>query len=90
MTEVLASSERRVVRPRPRMGLAELMREDIVSGALPAGSRLKTIELSKRYGVSTNPVREALHQLSGEGFVVLSRNRSAQVRSLDESFVRNI
>lgn len=90
MSEVLASSERKLGRPRPRMGLAELMREDIVSGALPAGIPLKTIELSKRYGVSTNPVREALHQLSGEGFVVLSRNRSAQVRSLDESFVRNI
>lgn len=90
MSEVLASSEPKAARPRRRMGLAELMREDIVSGALPAGSPLKTIELSKRYGVSTNPVREALHQLSGEGFVVLSRNRSAQVRSLDESFVRNI
>ncbi|SDG58741.1 GntR family transcriptional regulator [Pelagibacterium luteolum] len=90
MSEVLASSERKTFRPRPRMGLAELMRDDIVSGALPAGSLLKTIELSKRYGVSTNPVREALHQLSGEGFVVLSRNRSAQVRSLDETFVRNI
>lgn len=90
MSEVQVSSERKMFRPRPRLGLAELMREDIVSGVLPAGSLLKTSELSKRYGVSTNPIREALHQLGGEGFVVLSRNRSAQVRSLDETFVRNI
>ena len=90
MSETMETRELKSLRPRPRMGLAELMRDDIVSGALPAGSLLKTIELSKRYGVSTNPVREALHQLSGEGFVVLSRNKSAQVRSLDETFVRNI
>lgn len=66
------------------------MRREIVSGALPAGSRLKTQELAQRYGVSINPVREALHQLSGEGFVILSRNRGARVRTLDEHFIRNI
>jgi len=66
------------------------MRGDIVSGALPAGSRLKTQDLARRYDVSINPVREALHQLSGEGFVILSRNRGARVRMLDEAFVRNI
>lgn len=66
------------------------MRRDIVSGELPAGSRLKTQELARRYAVSINPVREALHQLSGEGFVILSRNRGARVRTLDEPFVRNI
>lgn len=70
--------------------LHEIMRRDIVSGELPAGSRLKTQELAQRYGVSINPVREALHQLSGEGFVLLSRNRGARVRPLDEHFVRNI
>lgn len=66
------------------------LRSDIVSGALPAGCRLKTQELARRYGTSVNPVREALHQLNGEGFVVLSRNRGARVRELDEAFVRNI
>ena len=60
------------------------LRSDIVSGALPAGCRLKTQELARRYGTSVNPVREALHQLNGEGFVVLSRNRGARVRELDE------
>lgn len=66
------------------------MREDIINGVFPAGSWLKTQELSERYGVSTNPIREALHQLSGEGFVILSRNRGARVRPLDEAFIRNI
>ncbi|EPX85244.1 GntR family transcriptional regulator [Salipiger mucosus] len=66
------------------------LRRDIVAGDLPAGSRLKTQELARRYGTSVNPVREALHQLSGEGFVILSRNRGAKVRELDENFLRNI
>lgn len=66
------------------------LRRDIVSGELPAGCRLKTQELARRYGTSVNPVREALHQLNGEGFVILSRNRGARVRELDEAFVRNI
>ncbi len=70
--------------------LHERMREDIIGGALPEGSWLKTHDLSRRYGVSTNPIREALHQLSGEGFVVILRNRGARVRTLDEAFVRNI
>lgn len=70
--------------------LHERMREDIINGALKEGDWLKTHDLSRRYGVSTNPIREALHQLSGEGFVVIIRNRGARVRTLDEAFVRNI
>lgn len=66
------------------------LREDIISGVFPADGWLKTQELSQRYAVSTNPIREALHQLSGEGFVTISRHRGARVRSLDEAFVRNI
>lgn len=70
--------------------LHERMREDIINGVLKEGDWLKTHDLSRRYGVSTNPIREALHQLSGEGFVIIIRNRGARVRTLDEAFVRNI
>jgi DNA-binding GntR family transcriptional regulator len=70
--------------------LHERMREDIINGELAEGAWLKTHDLGRRYGVSTNPIREALHQLSGEGFVVIHRNRGARVRTLDEEFVRNI
>lgn len=70
--------------------LHERMREDIINGVLAEGSWLKTHDLARRYKVSTNPIREALHQLSGEGFVIIHRNRGARVRTLDEAFVRNI
>jgi len=68
----------------------ELIREDIISGRLNPNERLKVAELAERYETSTNPVREALQQLRGEGFVVMEPNRGARVISIDENFVRDI
>lgn len=76
--------------PRGANGVYEQLREDIVEGRLPAGSRLKIEELASRYVTSTNPVREALQQLRGEGFVLISPNRGARVRPVDDEFVRNV
>lgn len=66
------------------------IRRDIVAGVFPPGVRLKTDELARRYGVSSNPVREALWRLQGEGFVVQTPNLGAHVRVVDDDFVRNI
>jgi DNA-binding GntR family transcriptional regulator len=68
----------------------ELIRDDIVSGRLKANERLKVADLAERHGTSTNPVREALQQLRGEGFVVMTPNRGARVRPMDEEFIRDI
>jgi DNA-binding GntR family transcriptional regulator len=67
-----------------------LIRKDIISGALGPNARLKVAELAARYATSTNPVREALQQLRGEGFVIIEPNRGARVRPIDEDFVRDI
>jgi DNA-binding GntR family transcriptional regulator len=68
----------------------ERLRDEIVSGRLEPNRRLKVSELASRYGTSTNPVREALQLLRGEGFVLIEPNRGARVRPIDESFVRDI
>ena len=68
----------------------ELIREDIVSGRLAANERLGVAELAERLSTSSNPVREALQQLRGEGFVVVTPNRGARVRPIDQDFVRDI
>jgi DNA-binding GntR family transcriptional regulator len=68
----------------------ELIREDIISGRLNPNERLKVSQLAERYETSTNPVREALQQLRGEGFVVMEPNRGARVTPIDEDFVRDI
>ena len=66
------------------------IRDDIVAGALPFGSRLTLEGLATRYATGHMPVREALRQLQGEGLVVQTPNRGARVRAVDVDFVRNI
>ncbi len=68
----------------------ELIREDIISGRLGPNERLVVADIAERHGTSSNPVREALQQLRGEGFVTLEPNRGARVRPIDHDFVRDI
>lgn len=70
--------------------LYELIREDIIEGRLLANERLVVADLAKRHNTSTNPVREALQLLRGEGFVIMAPNRGARVRPIDEDFIRDI
>ncbi|MDR3537289.1 MAG: GntR family transcriptional regulator [Acetobacteraceae bacterium] len=65
----------------------DIIRQDIVTGAFQAGARLKISDLIERYGVSAMPIREALQQLQGEGLVVLSANKGASVRCIDERYL---
>jgi DNA-binding GntR family transcriptional regulator len=68
----------------------ELIRADIVEGRLKPNERLIVAELAARHGTSTNPVREALQLLRGEGFVLMAPNRGARVRPIDQDFIRDI
>lgn len=70
--------------------LYESVLDDISSGYLAGGQRLKVAELAKRYGVSTSPVREVLRRMQGEGFVDISPNRGATVRQADANTIQNI
>ena len=70
--------------------LYEAIREDILSGRLEPNERLVVADLAERFGTSTNPIREALQMLRGEGYVQFSPNRGARVRPIDHDFVRNI
>ena len=45
------------------------LKERIVGGAYPPGTRLDPFHLAKRLAASPTPVREALHRLSGERIV---------------------
>lgn len=60
------------------------IRDDIVSGRCPPGSRLAEELLAKRYGVSRVPIREALRTLESEGFVWTRRHVGASVAELTE------
>jgi DNA-binding GntR family transcriptional regulator len=61
----------------------------IVAGELKPGELYSAPALGERFGVSATPVREAMLELSKDGFVVAERNRGFRVvevseRDLDE------
>lgn len=66
------------------------IRHDILAGKLAANVRLKVSALARQYDTSTNPVREALQQLRGEGLVLFTPNQGARVRPIDMEFVRDV
>lgn len=70
--------------------LHTLLRDEILSGRIPAGARLKVSDIASVYDTSTNPAREALRGLEGEGLVIIQPNRGARVRVIDERLVSNL
>ena len=55
----------------------------LVSGDIPLGSRLAEEQLSRRFGVSRGPMREALRRLEGRGLVVRLPHAGVRVVKLD-------
>ena len=60
------------------------LRDHIVEGNLPDGSRVPERQLCEMLGISRTPLREALKVLAAEGLVELLPNRGARVRQLSE------
>lgn len=67
-----------------------VLREAILSGALPNGQKLRQESLAAMIGVSRIPVRSALMQLEADGLVVFTPRRGARVRSLSTDMVDQI
>lgn len=65
--------------------VTNLLRTEILAGDIPLGGRLTMTAIADRFGVSVQPVREALQQLEGEGLVEMIANRGARVRELDRN-----
>jgi DNA-binding GntR family transcriptional regulator len=66
--------------------VADELREAILSGTHPPGTRLRQEELAAEFGASRVPVREALRILESEGLVTMVANTGAWIArlSLDE------
>ncbi len=65
--------------------VADFLRERIISGVYPRGSRLKQAEIAEQLQLSITPVREALKILEAEGYVNAGSYRGARVVPFDES-----
>ncbi|GAA1519351.1 GntR family transcriptional regulator [Kribbella lupini] len=69
--------------------LSELRRR-IVDGDYAQGERLTENRLADDFGVSRNPVREALRVVESEGFVEILPRRGAVVATLDDTAIRDL
>ncbi|MBB5214297.1 GntR family transcriptional regulator [Parapusillimonas granuli] len=65
--------------------VADYLRERIISGVYPRGSRLKQAEIAEQLQLSITPVREALKLLEAEGYVEGGSYRGARVVPFDEA-----
>jgi len=69
--------------------IAEI-RNAIVDGTLPPGSRIKQEDLAARLRVSRAPIRHALMALKRDGLVQIRHHRGAIVSPLDVVFMSDL
>lgn len=79
------------IRPRttPEI-IADRLREQIITGAFGAGTRMVEPKLAERLGVSRGPVREALQRLVQEGLLTNIPNRGVFVVELGDTDIADI
>jgi GntR family transcriptional regulator, carbon starvation induced regulator len=66
------------------------LRKAIVGCTFEPGERLRVEELTRRFGVSSSPVREALNRLAEQGIVLTLENRGFRVASLTADGVEDL
>lgn len=65
-----------------------LLRDQIVSLALPPGTVINRAELQERFGLSSTPIRDALLRLQEEGFVDIFPQHATRVSAIDLAAAR--
>lgn len=78
------------VSPRLVEQVYEALLSEIIEGALPPNTRLIQDDLATAYGVSRQPVQQALLLLRNRGLVQDAPGRGLVVSPLDVDFVRNL
>lgn len=77
------------IAPEGKAACIEDLKRRILTQSLLPGTYLDEVEVGTTYGISRPPVREALRQLAGEGYVVLHEKRGAQVAPMTHKTLRN-
>lgn len=66
------------------------LRQALVRGEFAPGARLRVEDLTRRFAVSSSPLREALNRLSGQGLVRILENRGFRVAPLTAEGVADL
>ena len=66
------------------------LRDLIIEGHLPPGTRISEVQVGALLGVSRTPLREAIKSLAGEGLLEIAPSRGAIVRRFSQKDVADI
>jgi len=75
-------SEDLLTKPTEASLVTDRLRDEIVTGLVAPGAKLKLVPLARRYAVSRGPLREAASRLAAEGLVTIEDQRGFRVRSI--------
>jgi DNA-binding GntR family transcriptional regulator len=79
----VAKAARKAVKTVGWKGVYDVLRTEILSLKRAPGELLDEMGLSRRFGFSRSPIREALIRLAGDGLVVTLPNRTSVVAPVD-------
>jgi DNA-binding GntR family transcriptional regulator len=83
------SDRRQLNRSRLSEQIADMIRNDVLTGQMNAGEHVGQTQWAERVGASRMPVRDAINQLCAEGILVQDENGSASVAPIDLSDIRD-
>jgi DNA-binding GntR family transcriptional regulator len=87
---LIVNKSRRTPRPSLYEEIADIIRDRIVEGILPAGSFVDEPALAEELDVSRTPVREALKVLAFEGLIDLYPNQGSYVTEITAEDARQL
>lgn len=82
-SQPLQSHRRETLRGKVMADVREQLKAAILRGELTPGTVLSQVQLSKRFGVSRTPMREALRMLEEDGLISSEPNRRPRVAEFD-------
>ena len=86
----MGAGQLRIHRSSTAEQAADLLRNHILGGQIPAGEPLREMHLAEAIGVSRNTMREALRILGREGIITQDRHHIATVAEIHLGDVRQI
>lgn len=79
-----------LIRISVKQQIYEIVKERIIDQVYPMGAPVNIVSLSKEFGVSNTPIREALNILCAEGLLVSTLNAKFRVVEMSEAVTREL
>ena len=89
-TSAIVALRGRIERRNVQDQLVRHLRAAVIQGRLGPGQSITQLDLAAAYGVSRQPVRQALEVLAAEGLLVKSPRGGVTVTSLEPGWVRDL